>query len=623
MEKLKILILEDNKLDAGLIKEELTEHKFDFTSKLVQTEKDFITAIHGFKPNIILSDYNLPQFTGFEALEIAKKLVPDIPFIIVTGSLSEEVAVDSIKRGAWDYILKENLLRLAPAIKNALKLKEEKDKNKQAEEALQKSEKQLQTLIDNIPDFVCFKDRDSRWLLANEAGIRIFQLEGIDYMGKKDSELAELNSKLRDSFLTCKESDARVWKEDVVIHGEEMIPDADGSVRVYDVTKVPVFQAGRERKGIIVIGHDITERKQAEEKIYKANRLYTVLSQVNQAIVRERDKQKIFQEICNIAIKYGKFRLAWIGFVDKETKLVKPVAFSGEGSDYLKNIKISITDELTGKGPTGRAILERKSVVFNDLENNPDYKPWREQALEKGYRSSAAFPIWLYNNVIGTLNLYAVEPDFFDKDEIKLLEESALDISFALEKFEEEGKRLQMGKELNMERNKLLNILESMQDGVYIVDQQYMLQYVNSHLQKGFVLFKGQKCFKYFYGRKEACPWCKNYDIFKGKTIHHEVFSKKDGRTYDIIDTPLKNIDGHIFKLSILRDITDRKKSEEELKKHRDHLEKLVKERTTELEKANEELRRFNKLFVGREFRIKELKDNVKELEKELRRKKY
>jgi len=492
---------------------------------------------------------------------------------------------------------------------------------------------------------------------------------------------------------------------------------------------------------------DITERKKAEEKIYNINRLYAVLSQVNQAVVRIKDKQKLLQKICNIAIEYGKFKLAWIGFVDEKTKLVKPVAFSGEGSDYLKNIKISITDELTGKGPTGRAILERRSIIFNDLENNPDYKPWRKQAIGKGYRSSAAFPIWLYNNVIGALNLYAIEPDFFDKDEIKLLEENALDISFALEKFEEEDKRLEIEKELKMERNNLLNILESMKEGVYIIDQEYKLQYVNSYLQKGFGLFKEQKCFKYLYDRKKICPWCKNKDVIKGKTIRQEWFSKKDGKTYDIIDTPLKNIDGSVFKLSILRDITDRKKAEEalqksekkyhtliesleegiesvdenenfifvnraicntlgyskkellqmnlkdiivpedhqkllrqtsirktgksskydfniikkngdirtistsvspiiknqkykgafgifhditeqkraeeELKKYRDDLEELVKERTAELEEANKELKRFNKLFVGREFRIKELKDKVKDLEKELTRKKY
>ncbi|MEA2007659.1 MAG: PAS domain S-box protein, partial [Chloroflexota bacterium] len=138
---------------------------------------------------------------------------------------------------------------------------------KQAEDALRESEGQLQTLIDAMPDFVCFKDGDGRWLKVNDASIRIFQLEGIEYQRKKDSELAELNSHLRGTFLTCKETDARVWKEGVLLRGEETIPHSDGSARVYDVIKVPVFHPRGERKGLVVLGRDITERVRAEESL--------------------------------------------------------------------------------------------------------------------------------------------------------------------------------------------------------------------------------------------------------------------------------------------------------------------------------------------------------------------
>lgn len=188
---------------------------------------------------------------------------------------------------------------------------------------------------------------------------------------------------------------------------------------------------------------DMLRLRERERKLNKARQLYATLSQINQAIVRESDRQKLFQEICNVAVEFGNFRLAWIGLVDEKDQLVKSVAFSGEGVDYLQHIKISLVDESSMKGPTSRAIHEGKSIIFNDLENNPDFAAWREQAMEKGYRSSGAFPLRLHDRIIATLNVYAAEPHFFDDDEVALLEEAAMDISFALEKAEEEEKHKQ------------------------------------------------------------------------------------------------------------------------------------------------------------------------------------
>jgi len=200
---------------------------------------------------------------------------------------------------------------------------------------------------------------------------------------------------------------------------------------------------------------EITERKQAKEKLNKSNRLYATLSQIGLAIAREQNIQSLFQKICDLAIEFGKFRLAWIGFIDGRTKIVKPVAYSGEGAEYLENIKISIADDSTAKGPTGKSIIEGRSVVFSDLENNPDYAPWRLQAIEKGYRSSAAFPIRLNDKVIGALNVYAIEPFFFDDEEIELLEKAAMNISFALAKFKEEEQRKQAEQEMKRSNDRL------------------------------------------------------------------------------------------------------------------------------------------------------------------------
>jgi diguanylate cyclase (GGDEF)-like protein/PAS domain S-box-containing protein len=118
---------------------------------------------------------------------------------------------------------------------------------------------------------------------------------------------------------------------------------------------------------------------------------------------------------------------------------------------------------------------------------------------------------------------------------------------------------------LKYEKNKIITTLDSMGDGVYIVNQEYAIEYVNPVLKKEFGAVKGRKCYKYFQGRKSACPWCKSNEVFAGKTVRWEWFSPKNQRTYDLFATPIANPDGSISKLEILHDITERKQMEVKL----------------------------------------------------------
>lgn len=141
------------------------------------------------------------------------------------------------------------------------------------------------------------------------------------------------------------------------------------------------------------------------------------------------------------------------------------------------------------------------------------------------------------------------------------------------------------------QRDILMNILDSMADGVYIINQEYDIEYANPPLVKEFGPFAGKKCYNYLANRDTVCPHCKNKEVFAGKTVHWQWFSPKNKKTYDLMDTPLKNPDGSIWKLEIFRDITEYKRVERELVKARDELEQRVAQRTTELEKINQRLR--------------------------------
>ena len=136
---------------------------------------------------------------------------------------------------------------------------------------MHESEELLRTLINASPDIICFKDGEGRWLEANRAILKVFQLEGIDYKGKTDTQLAQLtDSFYRDAFRACEISDKRAWQAATLTRGEEVIPRPEGQPRVFDIIKVPIFDIDGKRKGLVVLGRDISEHKLAEEKLLKS-----------------------------------------------------------------------------------------------------------------------------------------------------------------------------------------------------------------------------------------------------------------------------------------------------------------------------------------------------------------
>lgn len=115
----RILILEDVPADAELMENELRKGGVKFASKRVMTREEFTSSLDSFAPDLILSDYSLPQFDGLSALEIAQKTNPDVPFIFVSGVMGDECAVETLKKGAVDYVLKDKLVKLVPAVERA------------------------------------------------------------------------------------------------------------------------------------------------------------------------------------------------------------------------------------------------------------------------------------------------------------------------------------------------------------------------------------------------------------------------------------------------------------------------------------------------------------------------
>jgi signal transduction histidine kinase len=163
-EAIRIILLEDNEPDAELIQQTLLDSGMNISMVTVDTLEQFGAELSRFPPGIILSDYWLPTFDGGTALEIAKQLAPDVPFIFVTGILGEEVVIEMLKKGATDYVLKTRLARLAPAVTRALREMQQKRENRKAQERLMRSHDQLRALTGHLQ----FVREEERTRIARE-----------------------------------------------------------------------------------------------------------------------------------------------------------------------------------------------------------------------------------------------------------------------------------------------------------------------------------------------------------------------------------------------------------------------------------------------------------------------
>ncbi len=182
---------------------------------------------------------------------------------------------------------------------------------------------------------------------------------------------------------------------------------------------------------------DITDRKLAEEQLRKLNRIYSFLSDINQAIVRSRVPEELFEKVCNIAVEQGGFGMAWIGLIDESSQKLQVIAQAGRTNGYHEQINISLKGNPLSYCPIDSALRQGRHNICKIIENE-EMAPCQKIAYDLGFRSSASFPLKVSDILKGALTFYSDEPDFFDEAELKLLDELAMDISFAMEYAEKE-----------------------------------------------------------------------------------------------------------------------------------------------------------------------------------------
>ena len=202
-----------------------------------------------------------------------------------------------------------------------------------------------------------------------------------------------------------------------------------------------------------------------------SNRLLSFLSEVNQTIVRVKNDNNLFQDICRIAVEFGKFRMAWIGLIGEESNTIEPHTHYGYEEGYLAAIHKYVNDKSSSMIPNQAAVREGKVVICDDIATTSVMLPHhREEALKRGYRSFAAIPLKLDGKVIGTFCIYAGDEGFFSSSESKLLTEIGGDVSFAMDAFATEKKHKQLEITLADSEVRYRRLFETAQDAILILN---------------------------------------------------------------------------------------------------------------------------------------------------------
>ena len=379
-EPVRILIVEDTPSDFELAQREIRKAISDCVFQQVETHDDFLRALDVFQPDLILSDYQMPRFDGLTALQLAQEHAKLTPFIIWTGTMGEDVAVELMRSGAINYILKENIKRLGPAVAHALEERRLLLEHKQAEETIRHNEKRFRTLIENGRDNISLLAVDGTLLWESPATIRSLGYAQDEFLGHNIFELMHPDDLQWISELYAKLIQEPGSRRD----GDFRLRHRDGSWRWNEATVTNMLNEPGVN-AIVANYRDITERKQAEVELHKSEERYRFLFENNPLPMWAYDlKTLAFLTVNDSAVeKYGYTReeflrmtIADIRPMEEVSRLMEdvskqrsPLQYAGEWRHRLKGgtiIDVEITshtlqiDEHDAALVVAQDITERK-----------------------------------------------------------------------------------------------------------------------------------------------------------------------------------------------------------------------------------------------------------------------
>lgn len=435
----RILIVEDDQLVARALALRLAALGYVIAGPVASGE-EAVAAAASERPDLVLMDIVLPG--AVDGIDAARVIGDQhhLPLLYLTAYSDDERFARARSTAPHAYLIKPyNDRELQLAIELALQRHQHEAllrlEVERQERRIDELATTLAALVEGSTDGIFAKDREGRYLLCNRAGESLLGRPLAEIIGHRDDQLLapEVAARVR-------AADQRLMAAAATETLEEERLGADGVRRTYLTTKGCLRIAG-QISGIFAIARDISARKADERRLRRLSGFFNAVAQINQAIIHADAAEALLVTACDIVVRHGEVGGAWIGLLDADG-WIEVVADSGVASEYLSGLRISIDAERAeGHGPNGSAMRDGRPAICNDFLNDPRTRPWQERARASAIRASAAFPLRRGGAVVGVFSLYADQVGFFDEELVTLIGELASDISFALDKLNDDALR--------------------------------------------------------------------------------------------------------------------------------------------------------------------------------------
>jgi PAS domain S-box-containing protein len=495
--------------------------------------------------------------------------------LLFAENLLGVLTIYSAQPQAFDQQEVDFLSELAADLAYGIQALRTRAEQARAEAALLEERRLLHTLINNLPDYIYYKDRQSRFLLTNAAHAKTLGLgDPSQAIGKTDFDFFPA----QDAGNYFKDEQQVVESGQPLIGREERFQQPDGQLGWCSTTKVPIRDAQGRVTGLVGISRDVTERRRSEEELRHVNRALTAISAVNQAILHATEEPGLLQEVCRCVVEQAGYRMAWVGFLhDGEPRTVSPMAQAGMEQGDLESIKVTYDESEWGRGPTGTAARTRRPAIVRNVATAEDYAPWRAEASAQGYASVIGLPLLFAGNLLGVLTVYSVETEAFDQQEVDFLSELAGDLAYGIQALRTRAEQARAEAALLEERHLLHTLMDNLPDVIYFKDRESRFTRINQALAKSFglgdpVQAVGKRDFDFFTGEHAQQAFADEQEIVRtGQPMlaKEEKETWPDGHVTWASSTkmPLRDARGNIVgTFGVSRDITPHKVLEEQLR---------------------------------------------------------